>query len=260
LTFAELLNQTNLPPERIDKESIMSNEPPALCQEDPRYYALDAHGAGTVAIAKTERVGADLLHFGLPSMTALFLSQSEKAHAQRKSIPISDLFQSTDQGLQAFDHKPLFDTFEFLIMEVVFAFSALESFANQALPLDFELRLPRQDKRCTELFSKAQAERLSLDVKLDIALPQVFGVQSPKGTKIWQDYVELKNLRDRIIHLKSADTKSSGPETDSVWGDLLRARESDHSKRTATIIGYYLAKADKPRWYRRFPYREDDSK
>ena len=51
---------------------------------------------------------------------------------------------------------------------------------------------------------------------------------SPNGTKPWQDYKELKGVRDRLVHLKSIDRKASGLENQT------------HVEREDNIAKYWL--------------------
>jgi hypothetical protein len=74
-----------------------------------------------------------------------------------------------------------------------------------------------------EIYDKSQVERhINLDDKISIILPSILEVKTPKGTAVWQEYIQLKKLRDRIIHMKSDDRKSTGPEENTIWHELFK--------------------------------------
>ena len=227
-----------------------------LPNEDPRYYTIEQYGTGSISHATTQMYSGTHASFGLPSTTALFLNLSHKAWFQGKEMLDADLFINTDQGLQSEDHAPLFNLFELRISNIVFAFSALEAFANQSVPENYQFNRLRSDGRCEEVYNRNQIERyLNLDTKLDKVLPTIFSVASPKGGPLWNRYTDLKALRDRIIHIKSQDTKSGGPELDTLWGKLLNTRTHNFAVDAHMMIGYYLQDKHKPRWFRLFPYQ-----
>ena len=110
---------------------------------------------------------------------------------------------------------------------VVFAFTALESFANEVTARGYKYTTTRSTKRSKSgekvtYEGEALERNVSLNEKLAQVLPDALGVASPKGLHLWRDYKSLKEWRDRIIHLKSADRQAHGPEVPSIWGDMLR--------------------------------------
>ena len=226
-----------------------------LPNEDPRFYAIQKRGAGSASIAVTQKYLKTLASFGLPSNPSLCLSIANKAHPLSSNADDADLFKNTDQGLRANDHTPLFDVFEAKIMNIVFSFTALESFANISIPDNFKfMHIDRKGGPAIP-FDKEMIERnLSLDVKLDKILPTIFKVKTPKGTALWQKYKTLKKLRDRLIHLKSQDTKSGGPESKTIWGELMKYRDYNFANDAHQLIGHYFVKTHKPRWFRLYPY------
>jgi hypothetical protein len=79
-------------------------------------------------------------------------------------------------------------------------------------------------------------------------------VSSPKGTKLWDDFKNLKKLRDRIIHLKNNDITSSGPDIDTVWGILIRSQKINFPKQAHELIGHYISNQEGHRWFKKYPY------
>ena len=256
---------------------MSSNEHPAIQNEDWRLQAITTltrdfssssgivHKAGTPIMAiATVKYGTGTLAFGLPNMTALFLDLAntlwmESQHSLDEEHFSASFSEHIPGG--TVQPKDLMDLFEFLerrMGSIVFAFSALEAFANEHIPVDYLYKIERSDKRCIEVYNKEQIEnRLSLDVKLGDILPGIMKVKPPKGGSMWSGYKRLKTLRDRIIHCKSKDRSSSGAEDNTIWGDLLKRNSRNVAIQARDIVGYYLTNEDgKPRWYLRFPASE----
>jgi hypothetical protein len=189
--------------------------------------------------------------FTVPSATALFINLSHRYYDDARKIAQSF---SVGPTLQTLDDDISFAYFERIMASVVFAYTALESFANEEIPDEFNH--PVEKHKCTEIYSKTQIERfLSLGVKLGDILPVVFDLPSPKGTKTWENYVALESLRHSIIHMKKVDREHVGYSSESVWRALI-AEPVPYSVATAkAMIDYfYDSRGPKPHWYENFPF------
>ena len=102
--------------------------------EDGRYYAIDKSGTGLANIATTEQIRGANVSFGLPSASALFLSLAYKAFTAYRDVEVRELFDTHPQGVWPDNQSPLFDFCEQIAVHVVFAFTALESVANEIIP------------------------------------------------------------------------------------------------------------------------------
>jgi len=228
-----------------------------LENEDARFYAIDKFNTGLASIATTENVEKTVLSFSLPSTSSLFLNLSLQAKREVDAIDIQMCFKKHHEGQGTYpdDHKLLFDFFELMISQVIFSFSAIEAFANISIPNDYIYRVKRSDKKFIEEYDKDQIERhVTLDNKLDKILPTIFNVKTPCGTKSWDNFQNVKKLRDRLIHLKSSDTTASGPEIKTIWGDLIRNKKVDFVKHAHQIVGHYIDKKEGFRWHKKYPY------
>jgi hypothetical protein len=90
-----------------------------------------------------------------------------------------------------------------------------------------------------------------LDEKLKSIIPLAHSVKSPAGTKVWDGYLNIRKIRDRLIHLKSVDRKSSGPDFQTIWGLMLAERESNFVLSAYLIIGSYPSLVKDRRWFRK---------
>ncbi len=203
--------------------------------------------------------GFHTLDFPIPSMTSLFLSQAyEDWTASQHFLTEEEFLDKPDKTDVSTVIHPKEDYIFFSLLQqrmvaIVFAYTALESFANESIPETYIFKRLRDDKKCTEEFNKEQAEHLSLDTKLHEVLPLIFGIKSPKGTIVWQKYISLKKLRDRIIHMKSKDKEPSKPRDETIWSELLNKSYPNLALEAKAVIGYYLdSLPTKPRWFIEF--------
>ena len=224
-----------------------------LAKHDGRYYAIDKFNTGLAFFVKAEKVGKrGQVDFGVPSSPALFLSAARRSFLQTKDLDPSLMFYKWQNGRIPVNHSKLFDYFEAFASHVVFSFTALEAFANEAIPTDFEYQSEKKGEPI--VLKKPDIERsINLDEKLHSVLPKALGVATPKGKKPWQQYKLLKGMRDRIIHLKTVDRTPSGPEKESVWGMMLRAHEKPFCDYAHAMMGHYLTVSNR-RWHREYPY------
>lgn len=224
-----------------------------LAKYDGRYFAIDKFNTGLAMLVKAERVAQNrLVDFGLPSSPALFLKAARRAYAQTRDVDPLQMFYKWQNGRIPTSHTVLFDYFESFASHVVFSFTALEAFANEAIPRDFEYETKKRDQNL--ILKKPDIERtINLDEKLHSVLPQALGVASPKGKKPWQHYKLLKAMRDRIVHLKTVDRSPSGPEQESVWGMMLRNHGEPFCDYAHALMGHYLPASNR-RWHREYPY------
>ncbi len=193
----------------------------------------------------------------MPNATAMFLNISSKSYQQANKI-ISDKskIKHADGNLSFISDTDAIDFIENLCAAVVFAFSSLETYANEVIPDDYIFRIKRKDAKCIEEYNKDQIEKyLNIDVKYGEVLPEIFGIKSPKNKRIWHDYKRLKDVRDRIIHLKSKDRKSSGPNDNTIWNSLLYKEFPDMAKISKNLIDYFAVNMEKtPTWIENYPY------
>jgi hypothetical protein len=220
------------------------------------------HPAGSPVWATAfAKQNEELLQFALPNVAAMYLSIAQRALAQGASLLATVLGgprRQTAEGTRIIaetSEAPFLDAIEYLSAGVIFSYSAVEAFANYSIPDTYVYERDREDDRCRETYTREQIERwLSLDVKLDKVLPQILSVSSPKGTGVWQEYAWLKELRDRLVHLKSADWRRSGPEeADGIlWTRLLDTSVPRAAAIAARTIRHYLV-GEPPRWMRRLP-------
>jgi len=226
-----------------------------LSIEDWRFYAIEKFGTGLASIATQESLAEGaVVGFGLPSAPALFLSMAFAAYHKRASVNVSNLFDKhpPPQGTWPEHHAPLFDYFEVAMFEIICSFSAIEAAVNEAIPDGFVYSRPTKSGQAPMMLKRDEIERkLSLDDKLKRVLPQALNKANPASGKFWPPYLDLQDLRDRLIHLKSVDRKASGPEDETIWGRLLRIGPTVYPQIAANMIGHFYD--PNRRWFRLRP-------
>jgi hypothetical protein len=245
-------------------ETTSQRQDRLLAAEDGRQCAVFKAGTGLGSLATTERIDSVIVNFSLPSGPALFLNLAYKAFEPYRDVEVPKLFDLHPQGRWPDDVKALFDFCEQYAAHVIFAFTALEAFANEVIANQVvENKYSYTTRRATQRGKPAQKvtyrgeeieRNVSLNEKLAQVLPDALSVDSPKGRHIWRDYTNLKRLRDRIIHLKMADRAPRGPEVESIWGGMLRNPKEPFCDNTHKIMGHYGPTVINRRWHQKYPY------
>jgi hypothetical protein len=189
--------------------------------------------------------------FSIPNSTALFLNLSKQHYESARSA--AKTFAS-GPNLQSLIDTDIFSYLEDIMASVVFAYTALEAFANEEIPDDFLYTIPKP--KCSEVYSKSQIERsLNLRVKLGDILPKISGVPSPKGKTVWTDFLFLEELRNDVIHMKTVDREHVGYSNQSIWSKLVKEPVPNVLPSAKAMVDHFYASRElKPHWYRQFPF------
>ncbi|KIR18125.1 hypothetical protein PFLU4_15140 [Pseudomonas fluorescens] len=191
----------------------------------------------------------------LPNATALLLNSSALAFIAARAIrDRSGIDKTLHVEVNFPSDEDTFDYVENMIESIVLAFTALEAFVNETIPSDYFYARHHRSDVVLEATSKETIERhTSLDEKLTSVLPEILQCSSPKGGRSWQGYKQLKSVRDRIIHMKTDDRRSSGPETNTVWQAIILT-PAPHLSAKAVIDHFVSVMKETPSWHKRFPY------
>jgi hypothetical protein len=189
----------------------------------------------------------------IPNATALMLNASARAFESARTLrELSLIDKSLKNELSFRSEADALDYIERMIEAIVLAYSAIEAFANEAIPNDFIYARHKTSDVVLEASNKTTIERYSsTDEKLTTILPEVLGCKSPKGSHCWQKYKQLKDSRDRIIHMKTQDRKSSGPDIDTVWKSIILT-PVPHLSAKALIDHFVKSMTAGPQWHSRF--------
>ena len=190
----------------------------------------------------------------VPNATALMLNCSARAGMAAAATRAASKLDSTLHRQVNFEcDARAFDYIENMIEAIIFALMALEAFANETIPDDFKCVIARRSKATVEPMHKADIEKhVTLDEKLSAVLPQVLSCATPKGRAIWENYLRLRKTRDRLVHLKSEDRRSSTADVRTAWSAIFQV-VFPHRTAKAMIDHYVKAMSNKPMWWARYP-------
>lgn len=188
-----------------------------------------------------------------PSAVALFLSASARAFTSGREIRERSGIDRTLKPNPTFaSDGDALDYLERMSEAVILAFTALEAFVNETIPESYEYARHARSPIILEVSRKPAIERFtSIDVKLCFVLPDVLKCSSPRQSRCWSAYKNLKQCRDRLIHLKTADGKSSLADVDTIWKMLFRL-VAPHETVKGVVDHFAKAMENVPPWYGKF--------
>lgn len=173
--------------------------------------------AVTVPLAAKKRT----LFFHVPNATALFLSMAHREFQAARTIGEErDIFAGLAKQANFASNDEMARYFESMFTSVIAAYTAIEAFANEVIPDDF--CYTRERNGVAETLRKDAIERrLALSEKLGVVIPEALKIASPRSHRSWQDFHRLEKMRDRLIHMKSADRKATGLSKGTIWHDIV---------------------------------------
>jgi hypothetical protein len=246
---------------------MIENEHPNIANRDWRLQAITTlatpyhspatgfvHPVGTVVQVRGEVVvRGRTIDIPFPSAPALYLSNARRAGEEGKRL-LGEALQEVTSGVSGKLCLPdereaiFFDALEQLIGCVIFSYSALECFANESIPPDFEHTQIDRKTGEEKTAKQSEIERwYKLETKLHEVLPLIFNVTSPKGTRVWEDYRTLEALRNRCIHVLSQDWRRAQQSPGNLWTKLSADHVPTAPKRVARMIAHYYSQ-EQPRW------------
>ena len=161
--------------------------------------------------------GKEITYF-CPNNIALLLSVSSKSLAEAKrlytdflnSLSIDFQLEKIEGDKKAFLNKvskTICDYIEYIQTSVVFAYTALETFANLSIPYGYKYQTRNESKGIAEIYGKEEIERwLSLKIKLQYILRKIYDTEKLENQKWWGHFSNLERFRNEIIHQKTINT------------------------------------------------------
>ena len=206
-------------------------------------------GARLTAIKVVKLTRKKNLQLSLPNASALLLHSALCAEADAATIRISCGIDSSIKRVVTFETDTHgFDYLEKKASSVFLCITALEAFANEMLTDDVTYQSKDRNGDSVTLNREEIERRLSLDEKLSVVLPKIFGTAPPKSSSCWAPYIETRRLRDRIIHWKNSDRKASDIDEDNAWSALMLSPRATDA--TIGVIDFFMkVKIPKPGWY-----------
>jgi hypothetical protein len=217
------------------------------------YPGGPSHKKGDKAAMTSEAIlsNGTSLSFMTPSAVALALGTSIKAakRAVNMKPTASSPIPSPEGRVHMIrDHAALFDFFEECFVTATFSFQALEAYANYKIAYNLRGSYAFKRKSKREVLTRPELEkRLSTEDKLGLVLPDILGIQSPKGHQEWQEFLTLKWVRDSTIHLKSHHQWQAGENIeDSPYAFFIRESPLELPKASIRLIRWFANGPENP--------------
>ncbi|WP_299982469.1 hypothetical protein [Desulfobacula sp.] len=203
--------------------------------------------AGTACYLTTSTIQDSIeLSFPPPCPTALFLSLAFNNYKASKP-----LYTKVVKPYLNDEFSELFTYFEYTIASIIFSFNALESYANDKI-IEDKYYEKKFKSGIYGALSSDRIEWLSLDEKIGHVLPQQLDIKTPKGTVLWEKYIRLRKLRNKIVHVTPKDQKRSNVHTDmypeNIWSDLLQSHDENYPEISKKLILQFEDKTKLPHW------------
>ena len=236
---------------RIQAATRLAKDVPAA------YPACPSHKSGSPVylVTATRDSRGDCVGFTTPSPTALALSIAASAGKRavdlRATLVLRDVPTPYGSGrMVAHENLPhLFNYFEQCMITVSFSFQALETFCNDIIAnkVGGTFQLARRGKPAE--VSPDELQRIAAtEEKLATVLPAVLGLKSPKGRKVWQDFKELKRVRDTTTHLKSYEALNRDIDEESLFYQFFRLDVDKFPRSALSMMEYFVVPGQEPRW------------
>ncbi len=101
------------------------------------------------------------------------------------------------------------DYIEQVQTSIVFAYTALETFANLSIPEGYIYHLEKKSKGIVETYDKNAIERwISLKIKIQHILREIYGTEKTECQEWWGYFSLLEQYRNDIIHQKTINSTS----------------------------------------------------
>ncbi len=202
-------------PEQYQIEDMRFNKP--VCHQKIE----DGKITGSMLLQDIETAlidGKNEITYFCPNNIAILLSIGSKALLSAKMLYSENYYSpSVDFRLENVKgdkkgflnrvSKTVCDYIEYIQTSIVFAYTALETFANLSIPDGYTYKVENKSKGIVEIYNKEAIERrLSLKIKLQYILRQIYDTEKLEDQKWWGYFSNLERFRNDIIHQKTINS------------------------------------------------------
>lgn len=191
--------------------------------------------------------GNGVIGFQPPQVVSFNLLESNahclKAERLRTQV-LAHVKSLSDGSIRPTNSSAVLDVMSEAASGLFFAFSAIEGLANVSVDeLPETTTVTVQRKGLMIVYEKESLiRRLSVAEKLDKVVPLVTGKPSIKGSKDWQKLVELRRLRDSLVHIRPPE-RPPNPDKPSAYGRILRG-----DAKKCTLDAMNIIESIRPEW------------
>jgi len=184
------------------------------------------------------------VNFITPSPVALALNIAIRAAKDANSA--KEAIQWKEEGGAGWADtaylSSLYAYFEHSMIAATFAFQSLEAFANQVIEQSLKGKMKLKRGKREVQWDAAEMERgASTEEKYGTVLPTLGKMPSPKGTKVWQNFARLREVRDGTIHLKQLNQYvSQAEDKETVYYHFLNTDPLDYPRWAIAMIRTFV--------------------
>lgn len=204
------------------------------------------------------------IHYNMPSVCGMLLDYSHRLWSESQDI-LSLFTQGKGTALEPKmltdrnEDGPNIELLERRMGSVVFAYTALEAFANEVMEEAYGKHgyVYSQPKKDGSQYSISDIERyLSLAEKLNGVLPEICGVKPVKQNSVlWPRFRHLETIRHFVVHPKLPDRIQSNPKAPVLWKKLSDDTFRDFSLVAKDVMMHFAGNGQhQARWLFRCPF------
>lgn len=152
------------------------------------------------------KVNSKIIEFPTPNIVTMFLSITAKNYLEAKKLFEENIRHNLKKNspikFEEKDLTNLYNYFSTLKISIIFSYNAIEAFINMSIPEDYKYEF-KNNKGIKEVWDKEAIQRwMSTSDKLLKILPSLKNVDKPTNEPFWNNFKNLENLRNDIIHPK----------------------------------------------------------
>jgi hypothetical protein len=216
------------------------------------------HKKGT-PIRPTIRIknkSGEFTRFEPPKLQSLSFNLAINAANEAEKLKSKFSFYQMANGIKKVsenDLEILYNYFEYCMITVAFSYQALETLANYIIEKKLEgsypLKRMKHGKEEIQYLEKKELQRkVSTDEKLSTILPEILHIKSPRHTKIWESYKNLKKIRDAAIHAKPYGFNDTEDDKNSIFFLLYYCNPKKIVINTLELAEFFTTVIDEKRW------------
>lgn len=224
-------------PRRRWSTTITKDVPPGPQGQPAHQAGEEIQVVQVVTHPELGRVG-----FVAPSPARLLMSAASPRVKRAMRLQLQLPSQTTERGfIKPFmdrrftSDRAVLDFFEEAMAAVLLLHAALDSYANESMPEGLTVSWKGQT------LSRDDLEQRGIKLRLTVALPAALGKESLETARaeVWQRVAELKDFRDDIAHIKSADVYSNTPTSETLFSRLLVADLHEFASAVEQAMEHY---------------------
>ncbi len=216
-------------------------------------------GSVVLAVCPVQYDMKTMLLYNMPNVCALLLDFAHRLFLESSDILSQFTEISVDGFRTAKNDGSLIEALERRMASAVFAFTAIEAFANEMIEeaytkKNYSYSDPNPDTG--KPYTLDEIERwMPLETKLCGVLPEIAAVKRPKGTVLWQYFAQIRKIRHYVIHPKLPDRIQHAPDAEVLWKMLTDSKFRDFAIDAKALMMHYAGNGShSARWLFKCPF------